>query len=152
MLRNHFEEPKEPSPEHQPTKRSRKWRASKIETDKAIQDSSEEIISEKLTQIKRQLKEERVIRKFATEKGEGASQPRRTHSIRGELRKTKIKQIGVINIEDEETSIEEDVEENFDEEAPEIDPAQQEIYNYVETLERKALESRDRTLFLHCLK
>lgn len=53
LVRNHFEEPKEPSPKHQPTKRSRKWRASKIETDKEIQDSSEEIISEKLTQIKR---------------------------------------------------------------------------------------------------
>lgn len=51
----------------------------------------------------------------------------------------------MINIEYEETSIEEDVEEDFDEEALEIDPAQQEIYNYVETLERKASESRDRT-------
>ena len=88
LVRNHFEEPKEPSPEHQPTKRSRKLRASKIETDKAIQDSSEEIIFEKLTQIKRQLKEERVIRKSATEKGEGSSQPRRSHRLKGRLRKT----------------------------------------------------------------
>ena len=40
----------------------------------------------------------------------------------------------MINIEDEETSIEED----FNEETPEIDPAQQEVYDYVETLERKA--------------
>ena len=44
----------------------------------------------------------------------------------------------MINIEDEETPIEEDVEEYFDEETPEIDPAQQEVYDYVETLERKA--------------
>ena len=49
----------------------------------------------------------------------------------------------MINIEDEEISIEKDVEEYFDEEAPEIDPAQQEVYDYVETLERKASESRD---------
>ena len=73
LARNHFEEPTEPSPEHKLTKRSRKWRASKIETRKAIQESSEEIISEKLTQIKRQLKKDRVIRKFALEKGEGPS-------------------------------------------------------------------------------
>ena len=51
----------------------------------------------------------------------------------------------MINIEDEETSIEEDVEEDFNEGTPEIDPAQQEVYDYVETLERKASESRDRT-------
>ena len=101
LVRNHFEEPKEPSPEQQPTRRSRKWRASKIEIDKTIQESSEEIISEKLTQIKRQLKKERVIRKSATEKGEGSSQPRRSHRLRGKLRKTQIKQTGVINIEDE---------------------------------------------------
>ena len=61
--------------------------------------------------------------------------------MRGTLKKTKVNKIGVINIEDEETPTEED----FDEEVPEIDPAQQEIYNYVETLERKASESRDRT-------
>jgi len=145
LVRNHFEEPKEPSPEHQPTKRSRKWRVSKIETDKTIRESSEEIISEKLTQIKRQLKEERVIRKSATEKREGSFQPRRSHRLRGKLRKIQIKKIGAINIEDEETSIEEDVEEDdFNEGTTEIDPAQQEVYDYVETLERKASESRDR--------
>ena len=59
--------------------------------------------------------------------------------------KTQIKQTGVINIEDEETSIEQDVEEDFNEGTPEIDPAQQEVYDYVETLERKASESRERT-------
>jgi len=55
----------------------------------------------------------------------------------------------VINIEDEETptarSPEYQYEEDFDEGAPEIDPAQQKIYNYVETLEKRASESRDRT-------
>lgn len=141
LVRNHFEEPKEPSPEHQPTKRSRRWKSSKTETDKTIQESSEEMISEKLVQIKKQIKEKRIIRRVAREKGEGPSQPKRSHRLRGILKKTKVKQIGVINIEEEETP----TEENFDEEVPEIDPAQQEIYNYVETLERKASESRDRT-------
>ena len=78
------------------------------------------------------------------EKGEGSSQPRRSHRLKGKLRKTQIKQTWVINIEDEETSIEEDVEEDFNEGTPEIDPAQQEVYDYVETLERKASESRER--------
>ena len=98
-----------------------------------------------MTQIKKQLKKEKVIRKSATEKGEGSSHPRRSHRLKGKLRKTQIKQTGVINIEDEETSIEEDVEEDFNEGTPEIDPAQQEVYDYVETLERKASESRERT-------
>ena len=99
------------------------------------------MISEKLVQIKKQLKKERIIRKFARGKGEGPSQPRRIHRPRGILKKTKVKQTGVINIEDEETPTEQD----FDEETPEIDPAQQEIYNYVESLERRASKSRDRT-------
>ena len=78
LIRNNFEEPKEPSPEPQPTRRSRKWRASKVEIDKTIQESSEEIILEKLTQIKRQLKEEKVIKKSSMEKGEGSSQDRKS--------------------------------------------------------------------------
>ena len=118
-MRNHFEEPKEPPPEDKPTKRSRKWKNSKNETGKTIQESNEEMISEKLAQIKKQLKKERIIRKFSREKGEGPSQPRRSHRLRGILKKKKVKQTGVINIEDEETPTEED----FDEGAPEIDPA-----------------------------
>lgn len=141
LVINHFEEPKEPPPEDKPTKRSRKWKSSKTETGKTIQESSEEMISEKLVQIKKQLKKERIIRKFAREKGEGPSQPRRSHRLRGILKKKKVKQTGVINIEDEETPTEED----FDEGDPEIDPAQQEIYNYVETLEKITSESRDTT-------
>ena len=77
-----------------------------------------------MTQIKRQLKKEKVIKKSAMEKGEGSSQPRRSHRLKGKLKKTLIKQTGVINIEDEETSIEKDVEEDFNEGTPEIDPAQ----------------------------
>ena len=145
LIRNHFEEAKEPSPEPQPTKRSRKWRASKVEIDKPVEESSEEIILEKLTQIKRQLKEGKVIKKSAMEKGEGSSQPRRSHILKGKLKKTQIKQTGVIDIEDEETSMEEDVEEDFYEGTPEINPAQQEIYDYVETLEKRASESKERT-------
>ena len=57
--------------------------------------------------------------------------------------------MGIIDIEDEETpankSPEYQYEEDLDEETLEIDPAQQQIYNYVETLEKRASESRDRT-------
>ena len=102
------------------------------------------MISEKLVQIKKQLKKERVIRKFAREKGEGPSQPRRSHILRGIIKKTKFKQTGVINIEDEETITEED----FDEEVPEIDPAQQENYNHIETL-RGELQNLETELLAH---
>ena len=69
------------------------------------------MISEKLVQIKKQLKKERVIRKFAREKGEGPSQPRRSHRLRGILKKIGVKKTGVINIEDEETPTEQDFDE-----------------------------------------
>ena len=49
------------------------------------------MISKKLTQIKKQLKKERIIRKFSREKGEGPSQLRRSHRLRGILKKTKVK-------------------------------------------------------------
>ena len=134
LVRNHFEEPKESPPESKPTRRSRRREISKyieVETGKSIQEDSEEMISEKLAQIKKQLKKERIIRKYAKDRGERPSQPRQSHRLRGILKKTEVRQTGIINIEDEET--------------PEIDPAQQQIYNYIESLERRASESRDRT-------
>ena len=101
LIRNHFEEAKELSPEPQPTKRSRKWRTSKDKIDKPVQESSEEVILEKLTRIKSQLKAEKIIKESVIEKGEGSSQLRRSHRLKGKLKKTSIKQTGVINIEDE---------------------------------------------------
>ena len=85
LVRNHFEEPKESPPESKPTRRSRRRETSKaieVETGKSIQEDSEEMISEKLAQIKKQLKKERIIRKYAKDRGEGPSQPRRSHSVR----------------------------------------------------------------------
>jgi len=145
LIRNHFEEAKELSPEPQATKRSRRWRTPKGKIDKPVQESSEEVILEKLTRIKSQLKAEKVIKDSVIEKGEGSSQLRRSHRLKGKLKKTSIKQTGVINIEDEETSMEEYDDEDFYEGTPEIDPAQQEIYDYVETLERTASEREERT-------
>ena len=110
------EEPKESPPESKPTRRSRRREISKaveVETGKSIQEDNEEMISEKLAQIKKQLKKERIIKRYAKERGEGPSQPRRSHRLRGILKKTKVRQTGIINIKDEET--------------PEIDPAQQQI-------------------------
>ena len=87
--------------------------------------------------------------KYAEDRGEGPSQPRRSHRLRGILKRTEVTQTRIINIEDEETptsiSPEYQYEEDLDEGTPEIDPAQQQIYNYVETLEKRASESRDRT-------
>ena len=83
-----------------------------------------------------------MIRRYAKERGEGPSQPRRSHRLRGILKKMGTRQTGIINIEDEETptarSPEHQYEQNLDEETPEIDPAQQKIYNYIETLEKRA--------------
>ena len=95
LVRNHFEEPKQPPPEDKPTKRSRRWKTSKTETKtgKSIQEGSEEMISEKLAQIKKQLKRERIIRKSAREKGEGPSQPRRSHRLRGILKKKRLNKL-----------------------------------------------------------
>ena len=102
-----------------------------------------------MTEIKKHLKKEKMIRRYAKERGEGPSQPIRSHRLRGILKKTGVRQMRIINIEDEETptarSPEYQYEEDLDEEAPEINPAQQKIYNYVETLEKRASESRDRT-------
>ena len=102
-----------------------------------------------MTEIKKQLKKEKMIRRYAKERGEGPSQPRRSHMLRGILKKTEARQTGIINIEDEETptarSPEYQYEEDLDEGAPEMDPSQQQIYNYVETLEKRASESRGRT-------
>ena len=61
LVRNHFEEPKEPPSEGKPTRRSRRRKISEaVETKigKSIQEDSEEIISEKLTKIRKQLKNE----------------------------------------------------------------------------------------------
>ena len=145
-------EPKESPSEGKLTRRSRRGKISKyveIKTGKSIQEDSEEIISEKLDEIKKQLKKENIIRKYAKERGEGPSQLRRSHRLRGILKKTGVRQTGIINIEDEETptarSPEYQYEEDLDEGTPETDPAQQKIYNYVESLEKRASESRGRT-------
>ena len=59
LLRNHFEEPKESPSEGKLTRRSKRKEISKAvetKTGKSIQEESEEMISEKLAQIKKQLK------------------------------------------------------------------------------------------------
>ena len=75
-----------------------------------------------MAKIKKQLKRERLIIKYAKERGEGPSQPRRSHRLRGILKKTGVRQMGIINIEDEETptarSLEYQYEEDLDEGAP----------------------------------
>ena len=94
LLRNHFEEPKETMSEGKLVRRSRRGKISKyieIKTDKTIQEDSEEIISEKLAEIKKQLKKEKIIRKYAKERGEGLSKLRRSHRLRGILKKTGVK-------------------------------------------------------------
>ena len=56
LLRNHFEEPKETLSEGKLARRSRRGKISKsveIKTGKSIQEDSEEIISEKLVEIKK---------------------------------------------------------------------------------------------------
>ena len=87
-----------------------------------------------------------MIRRYAKERGEGPSQPRRSHRLRGILKKTEVRQTRIINIEDEEKPIarspEYQYEEDLDEGTPEIDPTQQQIYNYVESLEKRASGSR----------
>ena len=106
LVRNHFEEPKKSPPERKPTRRSRRREISKaieVETGKSIQEDSEEMIFEKLAQIKKQLKKERIIRKYAKDRGEGPSQSRWSHKLRGILNKTEVRQTGIIKIEDEET-------------------------------------------------
>ena len=89
-----------------------------------------------MAEIKKHLKKEKMIRRYAKERGEGPSQPRQSHRLRGILKKTEVRQMGIINIEDEETptarSPEYQYEEDLDEGTSEIDPAQKQIYNYVE--------------------
>ena len=43
-----------------------------------------------------------MIRRYCKERGEGPSQPRRSHKLRGILKKTGVRQMGIININDEE--------------------------------------------------
>ena len=59
LVMNHFEEPKEPPSEGKPTRRSRRRKISEAietKTGKSIQEDSEEIISEKLTEIRKRRK------------------------------------------------------------------------------------------------
>ena len=71
------------------------------------------------------------------------------HRLRGILKKIGVKKIGIIDIEDEETptdrSPEYQYEEDLDRGTPEVDPTQQHIYNYFESLEKRASKSRGRT-------
>ena len=65
------------------------------------------------------------------------------------MKKTRVKQTWIIDIEDEETpidrSLEYQYEEDPDRETLDVDPAQQQIYDYVESLEKRASENRERT-------
>ena len=103
-----------------------------------------------MAEIKKKLKKEKIIRKCAKERGEGPSKLRRSHRLRGILKKTGVKQTGIIDIEDEETPIdrspEYQYEKNPDRGTPEVDPAQKQIYNYVDSLEKRSSEKRERTL------
>ena len=81
-----------------------------------------------MAEIKKQLKKEKIIRNYAKERGEGPSKLRRSHKLRGILKKKGVKQTGIIDIEDEETPtdrfLEYQYEEDLDRGTPEVDPTQ----------------------------
>lgn len=90
----------------------------------------------------------------AEEKNENPTKLRRSSRLNDIVKKIGIKERGVINIEEEETPKKIPVdrsplhqyEADPNRGTPNIDPAQQRIYDYVESLEGKALEEQEISL------
>ena len=65
-----------------------------------------------------------------------------SHRLKGIMKKTRVKKIGIIDIEDEETPIDRSPKYQYEEDpdigTPDVDLVQQQIYDYVETLEKRA--------------
>lgn len=160
LLRNNFQEPKESLSNKEPVRRNRKGKFDKaveIKHDTSTQEDSEEVISKKFAKIRKQIRvkrKEKLTSECAKEKDENPPKLRRSSKLKGMVKKTWIKETGVINIEEEETPIQTPVDRSLlhqYEEDPkrgtlDIDLAQQQIYDYVKSLERRAIENQERSL------
>ena len=76
--------------------------------DTPLQEEDEEPISEKLTEIRKYIRakrKEKTASEYTDEEDENPPKLRRISRLRGMMKKTLVKEIGIINVEDEETLI-----------------------------------------------
>ena len=160
FLGNHFQDREETSSKEENFRRSRRRKNDKAvenKHDTSSQEESEELISEKLTKIRKQIRvkrKEKITSKYTDEENENPPKLRRSSRLKGIMKKTLVKNTWIINVEDEETPVQTPVDRSplhqFEEDpnkgTPDIDPAQQQIYDYVESLERKASKNQERSL------
>ena len=152
LLRNHFQELEETSSKEETVRRRKRRKADKAvenKHDTLSQEESEELIYEKLEKFRKQVRvkrKEKITSKYTDEENENPLKLRRSSRLKGIMKKTLVKNIEIINIEDEETLVQTPVdrsplhqfEEDPDRRTPDIDPSQQKIYDYVESFQRKA--------------
>ena len=72
--------------------------------DTPLQKEDEEPISEKLTEIRAKRKE-KTTNEYIDEEDENPQKLRRSFRLRGMMKKTLVKETGIINVEDEETPV-----------------------------------------------